>query len=97
VPDTGGIARTIGNYPDADRRPAGLLFTATAPAGIMGFPAGKRTCRRGVNAQQTIKIMGDKSPRSNQKRSTQKQAKANSAEQRKQQVIAAKQSAGKKN
>ena len=40
--------------------------------------------------------MGDKSPKSNQKKSTQKQTKANSIAQSKKQAIAAKQSAGKK-
>jgi hypothetical protein len=69
----------------------------TAPAGMLGFPAAKLTCRGGINAQNTIKIMGDKSPKSKQKKSTQKQAKAHSAEQQKQQAIAAKQVAGKKN
>ena len=64
---------------------------------MMGFPAEKLTCRRGVNAQNAIKAMGDKSPKSNLKKSTQKQAKANSAEQKKQQAVAAKQVAGKKN
>jgi len=69
----------------------------SAPAGMLGFPAEKLTCRRGVNAQNTIKIMGDRSPKSKQKKSTQKQAKTNRAEQMKQQAIAAKQVAGKKN
>ena len=64
---------------------------------MMGFPSAKLTCRRGVNAQNTIKIMSDKSPKSNQKKSTQKQAQANSADQKKKQAIAAKQVAGKKN
>lgn len=64
---------------------------------MMGFPAEKLTCRWGVNAQNTIKIMGDKSPKSNRKMSTQKQAKVHSAEQKKQQAVAAKQVAGKKN
>jgi hypothetical protein len=41
--------------------------------------------------------MGDRSPKSNQKRSSQKQAKANSADQRKKQAVAAKQGASKKN
>jgi hypothetical protein len=41
--------------------------------------------------------MGDRSPKSNQKKSSQKQAKANSAEERKKQAIAAKQAAGKRN
>jgi hypothetical protein len=40
--------------------------------------------------------MGDKSPKSNQKKSTQKQAKASSTEQMKKQAIASKQSVGKK-
>jgi hypothetical protein len=40
--------------------------------------------------------MGDKSPKSNQKRSSQKQARASSADQKKQQGIAAKQAAGKR-
>jgi hypothetical protein len=69
----------------------------TAPAGMLAFPSAKLTCRRGVNAQNTIKIMGDRSPKSKQKKSTQKQAKANSADQKKKQAIAAKQVAGKKN
>jgi hypothetical protein len=63
----------------------------------MGFPSEKLTCRRGVNAHNTIKIMGDRSPKSNQKMSTQKQAKIHSAEQKKKQAVAAKQAAGKKN
>lgn len=64
---------------------------------MLAAPAGKLTCRGEVNAQNTIKIMGDKSPKSNQKKSTQKQAKANSAALKKQQAIAAKRVAGKKN
>jgi len=74
-----------------------LLFTVAAPGGMLGCPSEKPTCRRGVNAQNTINIMGDKSPKSNQKKSAQKQAKANQAEQVKKQSIAAKQAAGKKN
>jgi len=41
--------------------------------------------------------MGDKSPKSNQKKADQKQAKANNINQQKQQVVAAKQVANKKN
>jgi hypothetical protein len=41
-------------------------------------------------------IMGDKSPKSNQKKSSQKQSKASTAEQKKKQAAFAKQSAGKK-
>jgi hypothetical protein len=40
--------------------------------------------------------MGDKSPKSTSKHASQKQAKANSAMQKKQQAIAAKQAAAKK-
>ena len=40
--------------------------------------------------------MGDRSPKSNQKKSNQKQAKANSADQMKKQAIADKQAPGKK-
>lgn len=41
-------------------------------------------------------IMGDKSPKSNQKKSSQKQVKVTSADQKKQQAVADKQAAGKK-
>jgi hypothetical protein len=41
--------------------------------------------------------MGDRSPKANQKMSSQKQAKADSADQKKKQAIAAKQIPGKKN
>ncbi len=64
---------------------------------MLSFPAEKLTCRRRVNAQNTINIMGDKSPKSNRKMSTQKQTKANRAEQAKKQAMAAKQVVGKKN
>ncbi len=74
-----------------------LLFTIAVGAGRVDLPAEKPTCRREVNAQSTIKIMGDKSPKSNQKKSSQKQAKVNSAEQQKKQAAAAKQVVGKKN
>ncbi|MHB8522227.1 MAG: hypothetical protein ACYDH9_15915 [Limisphaerales bacterium] len=40
--------------------------------------------------------MGDRSPKSNQKKSTQKQSQANSAALKKKQAVAAKQTAGKK-
>jgi hypothetical protein len=40
--------------------------------------------------------MGDRSPKSNQKKSSQNQAKANSADQKKKQAVADKQAAGKK-
>ena len=52
--------------------------------------AGESTVARKIN------IMGDKSPKSNQKKSSQKQAVANSANQKKNQAIAAKSAAAKK-
>ena len=58
-------------------------------------PSEKLTCRRGVNPLKKIKIMGDRSPKSNQKKSTQKQSKADSAEQKKKQAVAAKSAAAK--
>jgi hypothetical protein len=44
-----------------------------------------------LNRRNQNKIMGDRSPKSNQKKSTQKQAQANSAAQAKKQAAAAKQ------
>jgi len=40
--------------------------------------------------------MGDRSPKANQKKTNQNQTKANSADQKKKQAVADKQSAGKK-
>ena len=60
------------------------------PFGETNHAAGESTRRRKIN------IMGDRSPKSNQKKSSQKQAKANDANQKKQQAVAAKQSANKK-
>lgn len=40
--------------------------------------------------------MGDKSPKANQKKSSQKQVKVSGADQKKKQAVAAKQTAGKK-
>ena len=72
------------------------MFTGAIGGGILDFPTAKLTCRRRVNAQNTISTMGDKSPKSNQKKSAQKQVKASRLEQTKQQAITAKQVAGKK-
>lgn len=63
---------------------------------MMASSAGKLTYRRGVNAQNTSNIMGDKSPKSNQKKTTQKVTKAKSTAQVKKQAVAAKQAVGKK-
>lgn len=45
---------------------------------------------------ETIKIMGDKSPKSNQKKSSQKQVKISSSNQKKSAAVVAKSAAGKK-
>jgi hypothetical protein len=47
-------------------------------------------------AEEKLKTMGDRSPKSNQKKSSQKQNKNDSADQKKRQATADKQSAGKK-
>ena len=60
------------------------------PFGETGNAAGEETIGRKEN------IMGDKSPKAVNKQATQKQTKNKSAVQRKQQAIAAKQVAGKK-
>ena len=58
--------------------------------GETGNTAGKKTVKLKAN------IMGDKSPKAVNKHATQKQTKADSSQQKKQQAIAAKQSAIKK-
>jgi len=59
-------------------------------------PAEKLSCRKQVNQQNRIKVMGDKSPKSTQKKSGQKQAKANSAAQKKKAAVLSKQTSDKK-
>ena len=63
----------------------------------MGLPAEKLTRRRGVHPPNRIVITGDKSSKAKPKKSAQKQLKANSAEQKKKQAMAAKQTASKRN
>jgi hypothetical protein len=63
----------------------------TMPPDETSMPSASQQQRKEKN-----KIMGDRSPKSNQKMSSQKQAKANSASDKKAQAIAAKQVAGKK-
>ena len=60
-----------------------LWFTAPAPAAMLGSSAGKLTCRREVNDQNTSNIMANKSAKSKQQKSKAKKP-------------AAKKSAGKK-
>jgi hypothetical protein len=60
----------------------------------MSLSAEKLTCRRRVNQQNTFKVMGDKSPKATQKKSGQKQAKANGAAQKKNAALRSKQVVG---
>jgi hypothetical protein len=53
-----------------------LWFTAAAPAAMLGSSAGKLTCRRGVNDQNTSNIMANKSAKSKQQKSTAKKPAA---------------------
>ena len=64
---------------------------------MMTLPAEKLLFRRPVNCgKRKQSIMGDRSPKSNQKKSTQKQGKANVASAKAKAAVAAKQAAGKK-
>jgi hypothetical protein len=61
------------------------------------LPAGKLLFRREVNCgQRKQTIMGDRSPKANQKKSTQKQGKTNANAAKHKASVAAKQAAGKK-
>jgi hypothetical protein len=63
----------------------------------MVLPAEKLLFRRQVNCGQRKQfIMGDRSPKANQKKSTQKQSKTNAASTKAKAAVAAKQAAGKK-
>ena len=62
---------------------------------MVSLPVEKLVCRRQVNQQKRTKIMGDKSPKSTQKKSSQKQSQANSAAQAKKAAMLSKKVAGK--
>lgn len=62
----------------------------------MGPPAEKLICRSRINQQHGIKVMGDKSPKSTQKKSGQKQAKADSLAAKKRAAVLSKQASDKK-
>lgn len=62
---------------------------------MMDPPAEKLTSFGQVNHHNQSNVMGDKSPKANLKKSTQKQSKTNSASLKKKQAITAKQVAGK--
>ena len=72
------------------------MFTMDRTAGKVATLAGKQRFRRRVNSVKKVKHMGDKSPKANQKKSSQKQAKATRADQQKKQAVADKQSASTK-
>ena len=59
-------------------------------------PFGETNHAAGESIPQKNKIMGDKSPKSNQKKSTQKQSKVSSADLKKKQAVAAKSAASSK-
>ncbi len=64
---------------------------------MMTLPAEKLLFRRPVNCgNRKQSIMGDRSPKSNHKKSTQKQGKTNAASAKAKAAVAAKQAAGKK-
>jgi len=61
------------------------------------MPSGETSMPQASQPQnQHKKVMGDKSPKANQKKSGQKLSKANSASKQKNAAIAAKSAAGKK-
>lgn len=60
------------------------------------LPCGETVMPQVSQPQKKIKVMGDKSPKSNQKKSSQKQAKVSSADQKKKQAAADKSAASKK-
>jgi hypothetical protein len=63
---------------------------------MMPFPWGETPLPQVNQSQKKIKITGDKSPKSNQRKSSQEQAKANRTDQTKRQAVADKPVAGKK-
>jgi hypothetical protein len=63
----------------------------------MDMPSGKLLFRGQVNrGKQKVKIMGDKSPKANSKKSGQKNSKASSVAAKKKAAVVSKQAAGKK-
>jgi len=58
--------------------------------------AGKQRSRRQFNSAEKGTLMGDRSPKSNQKKATQKESKASSADEKKKAEVAAKQAVFKK-
>ena len=73
-----------------------LAFTLNAIDRTILFPSEKPIMPQVNQPRRKNKIMGDKSPKSNQKKTTQIKAKASSADLKKQQATAAKTAAAKK-
>ena len=71
-------------------------FTTDTVPSRLKTPPGKQRSRRRVNPDKKVKHMGDRSPKSTQKLSSQKQTKASSADQKKKQAVTAKQEVKKK-
>jgi hypothetical protein len=100
IADSGAIATTIGNY----LLPPSLAQNHFASVIYIDRHGGQDVHRCGETAMpQSSQLnkgksntMGDRSPKSNQKKTNQKQVKANSADQKKKQAAAAQKSAGKK-
>jgi hypothetical protein len=77
------------------RLPTSIVYIPRpAPQGAIA--GGETTIPRQVNTVQKVNPMGDKSPKANQKKSTQKETKANVAAQQKSHAAAAKQALNKK-
>jgi len=109
---SGRKATTIGNYVlghtlgnsdghQANRPPArpddvpSIIYN-DHPARQDEGPSGETDMPQVINPRKKNKIMGDRSPKSNQKKTNQKQALANSADQKKKAAEAAKSAALKK-
>jgi hypothetical protein len=100
IAGSAAIAITIGNYlspPARAKNPFASGIYNDRPGRQNVHSCGETAMPQ---ASQLIKgksnTMGDRSPKSNQKKSNQKQAKASSADQKKNQALAAQKSAGKK-
>jgi hypothetical protein len=73
------------------------VFTTTITASRIRRPPEKLIMPRASKLQkEKVTIMGDKSPKSNQKKSSQKQSKASSVASKKKQAVDSKKSVAKK-
>jgi len=71
-------------------------FTTGFKGTTIHLPAEKLLIPQVSQLETKLNIMGDRDPKSNQKKSTQKQSKASTADQQKKQAVFAKQAANKK-